>query len=75
MDARGREAVTVAEAAAIIGVSPRRVRAYIAAGQLAATLMTARLYLVPRAAAENFRRGKPGRKRIRATEKKPRRKK
>ena len=44
--------------------------AYIVAGQLPATLVTARMYLVPRSAAENFRRGLPGNPQLRAGAKK-----
>lgn len=54
--------ITVAEAAEIIGVSRMQVGRYIAAGLLPARTIS-RIKLVPRKAAEAFRRRPRGRKR------------
>lgn len=57
--------VTVAEAAKLLGVSTDTVQRRVASGELPAERVTARLYLIPRAALESAQRGpkKAGRKR------------
>jgi excisionase family DNA binding protein len=53
--------VTTAEAAELLGVSPRRVRAMVAAGRLQAQTVTARMLLIARADLKLFKKRKAGR--------------
>jgi excisionase family DNA binding protein len=58
---------TVAEAAKMLGVSPRRVLQFIEDGRLSAQRVTARLYVLDRAEVERFANtprepGNPGQK-------------
>ena len=57
------QVVTAEEAAQIIGVSVRRVRAYLTNGQLPGRKCSVGgvTWLIDRAAAETFQRAKPGR--------------
>lgn len=52
--------LTVDQAATVIGVDPRQVRHYCAAGQLPAQRIGQRLWVISRAAVERFVRPKRG---------------
>jgi DNA-binding transcriptional MerR regulator len=51
-----KQVYNTSEAAAIIGVTPRRVRALCETGQLRATLLTRRLYMIAHADLESLLR-------------------
>lgn len=53
--------LTTAQAAAVLGVTPARVRQYIADGRLPARALTPRLHLVRAADVAKLVRRKPGR--------------
>ena len=62
----GEELVSVNEASAVLGISPRRIRALLQRGQLRGALAHPRFYLLKRADVEAFakRDRPPGRPRM-----------